>query len=218
VDPRAFFTEDDCRAIAEAAEGAEGRTSGEVVPYVVGSCDEYSETWWKATVLGALVGGLGGIAVHNIAGVWGGSIWSWVILPAVVLAVAGALAARWFNPVRRLLVPDQILDHRARQRAEMAFLEEEVFSTRDRSGILIFLALFEHRVVVLGDSGINRAVPEGAWQHVVDDLVAGIRARRPAEALVEAIHECGRLLEAHRLEIRPDDVDELPNELRIRER
>ena len=100
----------------------------------------------------------------------------------------------------------------------MAFLEEEVFSTRDRSGILIFLALFEHRVVVLGDSGINEVVPEDAWQHVVDDLVAGIRARRPAEALVAAIHECGRLLEAHQVEIRPDDTDELPNELRIRER
>ena len=40
--------------------------------------------------------------------------------------------------------------------AMAAFVEEEVFSTRDRTGILLFLSLFEHRVVVLGDSGINQ--------------------------------------------------------------
>jgi putative membrane protein len=218
VDPRRFFSESECEAIAAAAREAEGCTSGEIVPYVVGSCDDYSETWWKAAVLGALAGGFGGVALHNIVEVWGGSLWHWVILPAVVVAIAGASAARWSEPFRRFLVADQILDLRARQRAAVAFLEEELFATRDRTGILIFLALFEHRVVVLGDDGINRAVPDGAWEHVVEDLVAGIKARKPARALVEAIAECGRLLDENRLEIRPDDTDELPNQLRIRER
>ena len=36
--------------------------------------------------------------------------------------------------------------------------------------------------------------------------------------LIEAIAECGRLLEAHRVEIRSDDKNELSNELRLRER
>jgi len=156
--------------------------------------------------------------LHYLGGFWGGSLWLWVILPSMVLAAGGALAARLSERFRRFLIGDGVLDLRARQRAECAFLEEEVFATRDRTGILVFVALFEHRVVVMGDAGINRAVPEGAWSHVVADLVAGIRARRPAEALEEAIAECGRLLREHRLEIRSDDTDELPNELRIRER
>jgi len=213
-----LFTDADRRAIAEAAGGAERRTSGEIVPYVVGACDDYRETAWKAAVFGALIGGAGGVALHYLGGFWGGSPWSYVILPAMVLAVVGFLLPRRIEGIRRSLVSDEILDLRARQRAEIAFLDEEIFSTRERTGILIFLAIFEHRVVVLGDTGINRAVPEGAWDNIVDDLVAGIRARRSAEALITAIAECGRLLEEHRVEIRPEDTDELANELRLRER
>jgi len=218
VDPQRFFSEADRRAIAQAAGAAERHTSGEIVPYVVGACDDYPEAGWKAAVLGALIGGGGGLVVHFVAGVWGGSPWQWVILPAVAVAVAGAVAARWSGAIRRWLVGDDVLDLRARRRASVAFLEEEVFDTRDRTGVLVFLALFERRVVVLGDAGINAAVPAGAWEQIVADLTAGLRAGRPAEALVAAIGECGRLLEDHRVEIRTDDRDELANEPRIRDR
>lgn len=213
-----LFTEADRRAVAEAAENAEGSTSGEIVPFVVGACDDYPETGWKAAVLGGLTGMAGGMVVHFLGDFWGGSLWLWLVLPLLVGAAAGSLLARWSDGVRRWLIGDAVLSLRARQRAQRCFLEEEVFATRDRTGILIFVAVFEHQVVVLGDAGINRVVPEGAWDHVVDDVIAGIRARKPADALTAAITECGRLLEEHRLEIRPDDTDELANELRIRDR
>jgi len=217
-DLASLFTETHQRAISEAARSAEGSTSGEIVPYVVGVCDDYRETGWKAAVIGGLIGGGGGLTLHYLGGVWGGSLWLWFVLPLVLLAVVGVLANMFIAGFRRLLIGDGVLDMRARQRAEAAFLEEEVFATRDRTGILIFVALFERRVVVMGDAGINRVVPEGAWDHVVEDMIAGIRAKQPADALTAAIAECGRLLKEHRLEIKPDDTDELPNELRIRER
>jgi len=213
-----LFTEADRRAIADAARNAEGSTSGEIVPFVVGVCDDYREVGWKAAVVGGLTGAAGGMVVHYLGGFWGGSLWLWVVLPLLVCSVTGVLLARLSDGVRRWVIGESTLEFRALQRAERCFLEEEVFATRDRTGILIFVAHFERQVVVMGDAGINRAVPEGAWDHVVDDVVAGIRARKPAEALVAAITECGRLLAEHRLEIRPDDTDELPNELRIQER
>lgn len=218
TDLASLFTEAHRRAISEAARSAEGGTSGEIVPYVVGRCDDYREAGWKAAVIGALIGGGGGVVLHYLGSFWGGSAWHWVVFPLLGLAAAAVLAARWIDGLRRFLISDGVLDLRARQRAQAAFLEEEVFETRDRTGILIFVAVFERRVVVMGDAGINRVVPEDAWGQVVADLVAGIRAQRPAEALEMAIAECGRLLQEHRLEIRPDDTDELPNELRIRER
>jgi putative membrane protein len=217
-DLASLFTEAHQRAISEAARSAEGSTSGEIVPYVVGVCDDYREAGWKAAVIGALIGGGGGVTLHYLGGFWGGSLWLWFVLPLVLLAVVGVLAAKFSAGFRRLLIGGGVLDLRARQRAEAAFLEEEVFATRDRTGILILVALFEHRVVVMGDAGINAVVPDGAWDHVVEDLIAGIRARKPANALIAAIAECGRLLKEHRLEIKPDDTDELPNELRIRDR
>lgn len=217
-DLNSLFTEADRRAIAEAARSAEGSTSGEIVPFVVGVCDDYPETGWKAAVLGGLTGMAGGMVVHYLGGFWGGSLWLWVVLPLIVCSVTGVLLTRLSDGVRRWVIGDSTLEFRASQRAERCFLEEEVFATRDRTGILIFVAHFERQVVVMGDVGINRAVPEGAWDHVVRDVIAGIRSRKPAEALVAAITECGRLLAEHRLEIRPDDTDELPNELRIQER
>jgi putative membrane protein len=218
ADLTALFTEAHRRAISRAAANAEGSTSGEIVPYVVGACDDYREVGWKAAVIGGLIGGGGGLTMHYLGGIWGGSLWFWFILPTVALAFVGVLAGRFSDWFRRLLIGGGVLDLRARQRAETAFLEEEVFATRDRTGILIFVALFERRVVVMGDAGINQAVPDGAWEHVVADLAAGIRARRPGEALEAAIAECGRLLAEHKVEIRTDDTDELPNELRIRDR
>ena len=103
-------------------------------------------------------------------------------------------------------------------RAEAAFLEEEIFATRDRTGILVFLAVFEHRAVILADEGIHRAVPTGEWPELMDDLVSGIRAGRAPAALAEVIGRCGELLEKYEVDRRPDDEDELADAPRIRER
>ena len=96
----------------------------------------------------------------------------------------------------------------------MAFLDQEVFRTRDRTGILLFLSLFEHRVVLLADSGIHEKVEEERWEAITARVAAGIRSGKPGPALVEAIRECGALLEQHGVARRADDRDELANELR----
>jgi putative membrane protein len=116
--------------------------------------------------------------------------------------------------VKRWLAGGDLLDLRTRQRAERAFLEEEVFRTRDRTGILVFLSLFEHRVVVLGDAGINKQVEQRHWDGIIQSIVAGIRAGRPGEALVLAIRQCGELLERYGVALQPDDTNELSNDLR----
>lgn len=135
-------------------------------------------------------------------------------MPAAAGAAVGFLLASFVPAVKRWLAGDEMLDLRARQRAEMTFLEEEVFRTRDRTGILIFVSLFEHRVVVVGDGGINALVQPGQWDGIVAEVVAGIRAGRPGDALVAAIRQCGELLERHGVARRADDANELPDELR----
>jgi putative membrane protein len=72
--------------------------------------------------------------------------------------------------------------------------------------------------VVLADEGIHRAVPQEVWQGLIDDLIAGIRAGRAAESLIDAITRCGELLVKYEVVRRPDDEDELSDAPRIRER
>lgn len=204
--------------IREAVKEAEGRTSGEIVPYVVGSSDSYAAAYWLSALLGALAVPLLAALAFERLDVWSVPWAVWMTTPALAGAAVGYFAAAAIEPWRRILIGDATLDRRTQRRAAVAFLEEEVFKTRDRTGVLVFLSLFEHRVVVMGDEGINRAVGEGAWRQMVDGIVAGIRSGRAADALVEAILECGALLEEHQLAIRPDDTDELSDELRRHDR
>lgn len=203
--------------IREAVQRAEGKTSGEIVPYVVVASDTYAAAHWLSSLLGALLAPLVAVFVHYKLDLWGLPFAIWVMTPVLVGAAVGYLAAAVIPAWRRVLIGDSTLERRTERRAAVAFLDEEVFKTRDRTGVLIFLSLFEHRVVVLGDEGINRAVDPSEWRAIVDGIVAGVRGGQPAAALVAAIDECGALLERNRLAVRPDDTDELSDELRKRE-
>jgi putative membrane protein len=214
---RTLFSEADLEAIQTATAAGESRTAGEIVPYIVERVIESDTARWRGATLGALGAALAAGLFDAFGDFWGGFGVLWITLPAVVGAGAGYLVAG-LDVVGRRLIPEDHIERSVQLRAEAAFLEEEVFATRDRTGILVFLALFEHRAVILADEGIHRSVPEGEWQHLVDDLVAGIKAGRAAGALVEAITRCGGLLEQYEVERRPDDEDELPDAPRIRER
>ena len=208
------FTDADLAAIRAAVATAEAGTSGEIVPYVVAASDEYESATWKGAVFGALTGSLAGWAVHRWGGLWGTHLLFWMLLPSLGGAALGFLAAALLPPIRRTLAGAELLDLRTRRRAQIAFLEEEVFETRERTGILLFLSLFERRVVVLGDAGINRKVQPAEWDGVVGLAVAGLRRGRPGDAVVAAVEECGRLLARRGVERRGDDFDELADDLR----
>ena len=212
-----MFSEADLQAIQEATAAAELRTSGEIVPYIVDRVDGHDEARWCGATLGALFFSLAAAAVNAQIGLWGGPHLWWIALPPLIGGGLGyALAG--LDSIARKLIPQDTLEHRVRLRAEAAFLEEEVFKTRDRTGVLVFLALFERRAVILGDEGINQAVPEKEWQRLVDDLVAGIRQKRAAESLCEVIGRCGELLERRDVERREDDTDELDDAPRVKDR
>ena len=212
-----LFSEDDLRSIREATTAAESRTGGEIVPYVVERVLDHDEARWRGAALGALGAALVAGLVNAFGDFWGGyGVW-WITLPAVVGSGLGYVLAG-IDAVGRRLIPIDHLEGAARLRAESAFLEEEVFKTRDRTGILVFVALFEHQAVILADEGIHRAVPKDEWLHLVDDLVAGIKARRAREALCETLTRCGEVLVRYEVKLRPDDEDELSDAPRIRER
>ena len=214
---RTLFSEAELEAIQTATAAAESRTAGEIVPYIVERVVDRDMPRWRGATLGALGVALAAGAANAFGDFWGGFGVSWITLPAVVGAGVGYLVAG-IDAVGRYLIPEDYIDRSVHLRAEAAFLKEEVFATRDRTGILVFLAIFEHRAVILADEGIHRSVPKDEWQRLVDDLIAGIKAGRAAGALIEAITRCGGLLEQYEVERRPDDEDELTDAPRIRER
>ncbi|HEX2164167.1 MAG TPA: hypothetical protein VHM02_09480 [Thermoanaerobaculia bacterium] len=212
-----FLRPEDLAAVEAAVRDAETASGGEIVPYVVDASDAYPGSLWTGAAWGAVGAPLAAAALFAGLDPWGG--WPlWMTLPPLAGAAAGWLAARWSEPLRRALVPAAVAERRVEQRAATAFLDEEVFLTRERTGVLLFVSLFEHRVVVLADAGIHRRVPAGAWDAVVAEAVAGLRAGKHGTSLVEAVRRIGELLAAHGVPRAAGDTDELTDRVRREER
>jgi len=214
--PETLFTEQDRKTIAEAIKQAELSTSGEIVPFVIGQSDSYPEAIWRGGTLGAFLV----LFILSIIDI-GTSVWLPVgitetVLITIIAFGIGALKVMFIPWLKLLLVPGHTLQRRVDERAAAAFLAEEVFATRERTGILIFLSLFERRVCVLGDSGINAKVKQEEWDGIVQLIIDGMKARKPADGLLKAIGKCGELLEKHGVQIREDDTNELDNSIRMR--
>ena len=210
------FSPDDLAAIEAAVRDVESRSPGEIVPYAIDRSDAYREVAWTTATMGALLGGLAAAVAHWTLGAGLEASTVWLAGPPTVGAALGYLLGAASPALRIRLVHADVVDHRVRQRAFAAFVEQEVFRTTARTGILLFLSLLERRVIVLADTGINARVPQRDWDAITAGIVAGIGQGRPGPALAEAIRRCGDLLAAHDLRRRPDDSDELPDELRRR--
>ncbi len=213
-----LFTDEDVRRISEAVRNAEQATSGEIVPYVVGRSDSYPEAIWRAGALGAFAALFAFAVADLVSARWlPFSIAEIALIAAACFAIAAALVAA-IPRTRMWLIHATIEQQRVDERASLAFLSEEVFRTRERTGILILVSLLEHRVSVLGDAGINAKVDKKEWDEVVRFVVDGMKRGTPADGLVNAIALCGSILERHGVEIRPDDTNELRDTLRMSER
>lgn len=210
----------DLERIRVAVGAAEKRTAGEIVPFVVRQSGDYDVSTWRAASVGALLAAAAALGASWLYDGWG-LTWlysAWTVEAATVLGgVLGALVGEYVPAARRMLAGPGLLAETVHRRAAQAFLDEEVFTTRDRTGILLFVSLFEHRIEVVGDMGINDKVETAEWVAVVDLVRAGIVRGDLAGGLVAAVDLCGDLLHRRGVGIRHDDTDELPDTVRLRD-
>ncbi|WP_412067740.1 TPM domain-containing protein [Rubrivirga sp. IMCC43871] len=214
-----LFSDAEREMIRVAVAEAETRTSGEIVPYVVRQSGDYPVAVWRAASVVALGAGVAALAVAWLYDGWGlGWLYSaWALALVMTLGGVAGAAATLAGPVRRLFAGADELDTTVHRRSAVAFIEEEVFDTRDRTGILLFVSLFEHRIEVVGDAGINARVEQEEWVEIVDRIRDGIRERSLAAGLVAAVARCGDLLERRGVALREDDTDELSDDVRVRD-
>jgi putative membrane protein len=206
IKPSVLLDPADRLRVERAVLEAEQNTAGEIVVAVVGSCAEYGSAGWR---LGAAMALLGFLAAEVFTTETGPG----TLLGAQAAGLAlGHLLAR-IQTVRRSLVSDRCMQECAERRAWSAFAQNGLARTAERTGILIFVALFEHRVIVLGDEGVDRVLDPGeSWEEVVDLLLAGVRERRITEGILAAVRRCGEILQAH-LPAPPKPVNQLPTAL-----
>jgi putative membrane protein len=131
----------------------------------------------------------------------------------VQLVVALVLSAFLSWPKRRYaLVPRFIKHARAHEAAAREFLSRGLTRTRDKTGVLIYVAFAEHYAEILADTGIADRVDPEIWQEIIAGLTSAIKDGRIGDGLVAAVEKAGAILAEH-APPRFDDTDELPNKV-----
>ena len=103
-----------------------------------------------------------------------------------------------------------------RERALRTFHVLRMTETSARNAVLIYVACNSRKFAVLGDKGINEAVPHGFWNNVCGLLAEAFAAEQYADGLEKAVVLIGEKLKAY-FPYREDDVNELPDEISFHE-
>jgi putative membrane protein len=214
-----LLSEAELAEINQAVLEAERKTAGEIVPVLATAAGSYERGLFYAGLMFALLATLSVVAFYFLPlSFLAHDPWSvplYVLLPCQVAGLlAGYHWARRSPGLHRAFIPHAVLQRRVNQAARRAFLEHRLADTRHATGVMIYAALFERIVVVLADKSINEKHDQATWDALRDLLLDGFRRRRPAEGYARAIAECGRILQAD-FPIQEDDVNELPNHLRV---
>ncbi len=204
---------DGAERIETAIAEAESHTSGEIVPILVRRSSTVGHVPLVSFTLLLLCVFLFDLPAHLAE--LGGPSWVW--LGACWLFAGGlALGLSRLDAVERLLTPRPDQMQQVDQRAEIEFYELEMSQTQNRTGILLFVSLMEHRAVVLADHSIAEKLDAEIWQELVALMIQGVKRGDLAEGMAQAIQRCGELLSPH-FPIADDDTNELRDHLVIKE-
>ena len=97
-------------------------------------------------------------------------------------------------------------------RAAFLFDKLEMHKTELRNGVLIYLAVVDKKLAILGDAGINQKVPSGFWDSIKDFMITNFKAGSFTEGLTGGIKMAGEQLKQH-FPYQSDDVNELSDEI-----
>ncbi len=217
-----FINEEGKESIKKSVASVEGVSSGEVVPFITSSSFEYRYALYRgATFLTGLVALI--FVLLNFFGVKGFCFDyfkdSWLFFNKFTPVVNFFIVVLFFYflfyflllffPVlRKPFIRKREMREEVEEGALKSFYNNKIYETRDRTGILIYISLYEKMVVVIADKGINEKVEDGYWDSVKDIIVNNIKIGNGVDGICEAIEYCKKDLQKF-FPVREDDTNEL---------
>lgn len=100
-----------------------------------------------------------------------------------------------------------VLEHAAYRFDKLNMHETEL-----RNGTLIYVALKEKKLAIIGDSGINAVVSDDFWAETLELMRTAFRQKKMVEGICLGVEQVGFLLKQY-FPIKEDDKNELPDDL-----
>jgi len=112
------------------------------------------------------------------------------------------------------LIAKREMTEEVERRARETFQRLRIRDTRNATGILIYVSLYEHMVHVVGDDTISAKLSQDDWEELTGIIIAGFKDGQPAEGIRNGILRGGELLARH-FSIEPGDRNELVDKLHL---
>jgi putative membrane protein len=204
---RIFFEAGARERVAAAVRAVELETSAELVVTLRPISGHYRHTDY-------LVGALCALAALCVF-LYHPEPFDYDFLPLELGAVfgAGALASAYFGPLRRVLSSPSLRAANVRRAARAAFVDLGVSRTRARTGVLVYVSMFERRAEVVSDVGVDAKALEAPARKVAAAVEGAFARGASLERFVAALRDFGPALAAA-LPREDDDVNELGDEVR----
>jgi uncharacterized membrane protein len=100
----------------------------------------------------------------------------------------------------------------AMERAKILFHELKMDNTRNSNGVLIYIAVHDHKFAICGDKGICEVVPDNFWDTTRDQIQKHFAKRAFKEGIIAGVLSAGKELHAH-FPWNSGDSNELTNEI-----
>lgn len=97
-------------------------------------------------------------------------------------------------------------------RATEIFEHLNIQNTKDRNGVLLYFAVKDHKVAILGDKGINAVVEKNFWDEKLKHIIDHFKKGEYKLGICDTVEKVGAKLKKH-FPIKGDDKNELPDEV-----
>ncbi len=98
------------------------------------------------------------------------------------------------------------------RRAIESFEKLGMTETKERNGVLIYVAIKDRKFAIIGDIGIHRKVGNDFWKKTAQEMKAHFTKGDIVSGIVAGIKQAGDALSTY-FPRRDDDINELPDEI-----
>lgn len=119
-----------------------------------------------------------------------------------------------FDGIKRLFTPQKVRHESAQLKAEQVFLKKRLFETHAHQGLLLFISMMEHRIIVLPDFRSNFTGAHKLSEEVLKILQDDFKTGDYEKGLLEAIEHLKTVLAPQFPKKSTDSTEnQLPNKL-----
>tara|TARA_R110000868_G_scaffold120540_4_gene320121 strand:- start:117 stop:791 length:675 start_codon:yes stop_codon:yes gene_type:complete len=216
-----YISQTGINKVEQAIQDAEQNTSCEVVPVIINRSDNYQHASYAFAFL---------LAIVSLACLWllyppqqdTSSVWSstnlyylgLMIADMLIVYMVGIFIAEKCPSIKLLFLSKQDMIKRVQAKTLQLFHILHVGKTKNNTGIIITISLFEHVVDVHGDSEVSKYFDQQQWDQVRDIVIAGIKKGDLAEGLANGLRAVGRVVQ-EKLPRQQNDENEISDRLHI---